>query len=136
MLSLTPVSFISLASRRYHGDVERDGGNEPPPLPPLLGLSALVFLMILSHTGGKLYLPPSLLRLGFRALTKLAFFTPPSNHLESVVKISVFSNAHVVQGECVLQPLGLRSSLNLDFRDLSASPTYITSHSSQLIFYM
>ena len=60
----------------------------PPPLPPppfLLGLSAFTFfLMMLSHTGGKLYLPPSLLRLGLRALIYMASFTPLSNHLGSV----------------------------------------------------
>ena len=31
--------------------------------------------------------------------------------------------------------LGLQCSLNLDFRDLSVSPTYIASHSSHLILY-
>ena len=47
-------------------DVVQDGDDEPPPL---LGLSAFTFfLMVLSHTGGKLYLPPSLMRLGLRAL--------------------------------------------------------------------
>ena len=63
------------------GDVVRDGDNKDPPPPPppaLFGLSAFTFLSImLSHTGGKLYLPPSLLRLGLRALIYIASFTPP-----------------------------------------------------------
>ena len=49
------------------GDVVRDDGDEAPLL---LGLSAFtLFFMMLSHTGGRLYLPPSLLRLGFSAHT-------------------------------------------------------------------
>ena len=31
--------------------------------------------------------------------------------------------------------LGIQCSLNLDFRDLSVSPTYVASHSSHLILY-
>ena len=65
-LSLTPVSFISLSSHHCHGDDVHDEGNDPTP--PLLGLSALTCFSMMSHTGGKLYLPPSLLRLWFRAL--------------------------------------------------------------------
>ena len=72
-------------------DAVRDGEYEAPPL---LGLSAFTFfLMMLSHTGGKLYLPLSLLRLGLRALMYMASFTPLSNHLGSVVNTSVFSNS-------------------------------------------
>ena len=79
------------------GDVVRDDDNNPSPPPPplpLLGLSAFtLFFMMLSHTGGKLYLPPFLLRLRFRDLIKMASFTPLSNHLDSVVRISVLSNS-------------------------------------------
>ena len=54
-------------------DAVRDGVDEAPPL---LGLSAFTFfLMMLSHTGGKLYLPPSLLRLGLRALMYMASYS-------------------------------------------------------------
>ena len=70
-------------------DAVRDGDDEAPPssacLPSLL--------MMLSHTGDKLYLPPSLLRLGLRALMYMASFTPLSNHLGSVVNTSVLSNS-------------------------------------------
>ena len=65
----------------------RDGDDEP------------FFLMMLSHTGGKLYLPPSLLRLGLRALMYMASFTPLSDHLGSVVNTSVFSTPRNVGGE-------------------------------------
>ena len=50
---------------------------------------------MLSHTGGRLYLPPSLLRLGLRALIYMASFTPLSKHLGSVVSTSVFSDSSV-----------------------------------------
>ena len=60
---------------------------------PLLGLSAFtLFLMMLSHTGGKLHLPPSVLRFRFSSVMCKASFTPLSNHLDSVVSISVFSD--------------------------------------------
>ena len=117
----------------------------PTPLPPILGLSAFTFfLMMLSHIGGKLYLPPSLLRLGLRALMYMASFTPLSNHLGSVVNTSVFSNSTECWGwstwMCLetseVVELGRRCSPNLAFRDLSVSPTYIASHSSHLIFYI
>ena len=83
------------------GDVVGNEGKEAPPSPrhhppppllpnPLLSLSACtLFLMILSHTGCKLYPPPSLFRLGFTALVYMASFTPFANYLDSVVKISV-----------------------------------------------
>ena len=74
-LSLTPVSFISLSSRRCHGDDVRDDGNEVSP--NLLGLSAFtLFLMMLSHTGGKLCLSQSLLRLGFKGCYIDGFLYP------------------------------------------------------------
>ena len=74
-------------------DAVRDGNDEDPPPSLLFGLSAFTFfLMMLSHTGVKLNLPPSLLRLGLRALMYMASFTPLSNHLGSVVNTSVFSN--------------------------------------------
>ena len=61
---------------------------------PLLNLSAFaLFLIMLSLTSGKLYRPRSLLRFGFRVLMYMAFFTTLSNHLDSVVSISVFSNS-------------------------------------------
>ena len=100
--------------------------------------------MMLSHTSGKLYRPPSLLRLGLRALMYMASFTPLSNHLGFVVNTSVFSNSM----ECwwwstwmcletsEVVELGRRCSLNLAFRDLSVSPMYTTSHSSHLILYI
>ena len=66
----------------------------PPPLsPPTLGLSASTFFLMMSHTGGKLYLPPSLLMLGLWALMYMASFTSLSNHLGSVVNTSVFCNS-------------------------------------------
>ena len=79
-----------------------DDGDEVPH--PFLGLSAFtVFFMMLSHTGDRLYLPPSLLRLGFSALMKMASFTPLSNHLGSVVRIPLYAPVD----PCVyaLQPL-------------------------------
>ena len=123
------------------GDVVHDDGDEAPLL---LGLSAFtLFFMMLSHTGGRLYLPPSLLRLGFSALRQMASFTPLSNHLGSVVRILVLSSSTVCSGWSVcicfatseVVELGLRCSLNLAFSDLSVSPTYVASHSSHLILY-
>ena len=77
--------------------------------PCLLGLPAFTLYLIMSHTGGKLYLPPSPLRLGFRA------------HPDSVVKISLFSNSTECSGRsrwmCFetseVVELGLQCSLNL-----------------------
>ena len=122
------------------GDVVHDDGGEAPPL---LGLSAFTLFMMLSHTGGRLYLPPSLLRLGFSALMKMASFIPLSNHLGSVVRISVLSSSTVCSTWSVctcfatseVVELGLRCSLNLDFRDLSVSLMYVASYSSHLILY-
>ena len=123
------------------GDVVRDDGDEAPLL---LGLSTFtLFFMMLSHTGGRLYLPRSLLRLLFSALMWMASFTPLSNHLGSVVRISVLSSSTVCSSWSVcicfatseVVELGLRCSLNLAFSDLSVSPTYVASHSSHLILY-
>ena len=96
-------------------------------------------LFLMSNTGawagGKMYLAPSLLRLGIRDLIHMASFTSLSNHLDSAVMISVLSN--VMEGWSWLTwicfvtsevvKLDLRCSSNLGFRDLSISPTYIAS---------
>ena len=73
----------------------------------------------------------------------MASFTHLSNHLDSVVKISVFSNSTEYSGcsrwmwfaTSEMVEMGLWCSLNLDFRDLAISPTCATSHSSYLILY-
>ena len=140
-LSLTPVSFFSCdVSAMSLGTLCETVMTRPPPL---LGLFAFTFfLMVLSHTGGRLYLPPSLLRLGFRALIYMASFTPLSNYLGSVVS-SVFSNSTECWGWSTwmcfetteVVELGRRCSRNLAFRDLSVLPTCTTSHSSHLILY-
>ena len=90
-LSLTPVSFFSSNVRaKVLGTLCKTG-----MMSPLLSLPAFAFfLMMLSHTGDKLYLPPSLLKLQFRALIYIASFIPLSNHLSSVVSISVFSYSY------------------------------------------
>ena len=75
------------------GDVVRDDDDEAPPLAPLLGLSpSALFSMMLSQTGGKLYLPLYLLRLRFRALIYMTSFKS-SFKPDSVVKILVLSNS-------------------------------------------
>ena len=101
--------------------------------PPPFGLFAFtLFLMMLSHTIGRWYLP-SLLRLGFRVVMRMVSFTTLSNHLDAVVKISMFSYSTECWG-CLMWicfvtsemvELGLRCSLNLDFIDLSISLTCI-----------
>ena len=73
----------------------------------------------------------------------MASFTPLSNHLDSVVKISVFSNSTECWGcltwicfatsEGVELGLRIRCSINLDLRNFSVSPTYIASHSSHKV---
>ena len=72
------------------GDGVHDDRNDSSPHPPttfppflLLGLNAFTLFLKMSHIGGKLYLPPSLLRLGLRALIYY-----------KVVKISVCSRFH------------------------------------------
>ena len=64
----------------------------PIPYPHLYLNSPLVFIFfaILSHSGRKLCLPPSLLRFGFMALIKIASSTPllPTDHLYRVIKIT------------------------------------------------
>ena len=118
------------------GRCARDGDDEAPAPRPIC-------LHSMSHTGGKLYLPPSLLRLMLRALMYKASYTPLSNHLGSVVNTSVFSNSTECWGwsswMCLetseVVKLGRRCSLNLAFRDLSVSPTYTASYSSHLILY-
>ena len=109
--------------------------------PASSGSTFMLFLMMLSHTSGKWYLPPSLLRLGFRTLMYIASSTPLSNHLESV-SISLLSSSKeysewsmwmcFTTSETVVQ--GRRCSLNLACRDLSVSLFYTASHSSYLIF--
>ena len=67
----------------------RDGNNEPPSTPPPFTF----FLMMLSHIP-----PPSLLRLGLRALMYMASFTHLSNHLGSVVNTSSVFQLHRMLG--------------------------------------
>ena len=142
-LSLTPVSFISLSSRRCHGDVVRDDGNEPPSPCPSPWPLCLHPLLNDDVPYWRQVMPPTVF-CEFRALIEIASFTPLSNHLDSVVKISVFSNSTEYPGcsrwMCFATSeeveLGLWCSLNLDFRDLFVSPTYIASHSSHLILHI
>ena len=68
------------------GGIVRDDDNKATTLLSLFAFT--LYLMMLSHTGGKLYFPPSLLRLGFRVLIYMASFTPLSNHLDSAIRIS------------------------------------------------
>ena len=71
------------------------------------------------------------------------FLHPSFKPSRSVVRISVLSSSTVFSTCSVwicfatseLVELSLRCSLNLDFRDLSVSPTYVASHSSHLILY-
>ena len=92
---------------------------------------------------GRLYRPPSLLSEGFKAQICIASFTPLSNHLCSTSSILVFSNMMVWSGLSVCMcfetsdvvELGLLRSPNLAFSERSVSPTYVASHSSQLILY-
>ena len=95
-LSLTYVSFLS--SDMLAMLLEMLMTRPPPPrrsvlLHFLLDFFNHYFLLMLSHTGGKLYLPQSLLRLGLRAQIYMASFTLLSNHLGSVASPSVFSNS-------------------------------------------
>ena len=91
----------------------------------------------------RLYRPPSLLSEGFKARMCIASFTPLSNHLCSTASIFVFSNVMVWSGLSVCMcfetsdvvELGLLCSPNLAFSERSVSPTYVASHSSQLILY-
>ena len=55
-------------------------------------LSVNLFLMMLFHTGGRWYLPPSLFSEGFRARMYMASFTPLSNHFDSTDSILMLSN--------------------------------------------
>ena len=108
------------------------------PPTPLLSLSAFTpFFMMLSHrpTGGRLYLPPSLLRLGFRALMKMASLTPQTIIQTIWILLSGFQSNSTVCSGCSMWicfatsevvELGVQCSLNLDFRDLSVSPTYFS----------
>ena len=99
--------------------------------------------MMLFQIGGRLYCPPSLLSEGFKARMCIASFTPLSNHLCSTSSIFVFSNMMVWSGLSVCMcfetsdvvELGLLCSPNLAFSEHSVSPTYVSSHSSQLILY-
>ena len=92
---------------------------------------------MLSHTGGKVYLPPCLLRRRLRSLMYMVSFNPLSNHLGSVDSTSVFSNTMECWGwfgwfgcfeTSEVVELYYRCSLNHAFIDLSGSPTYTTLH--------
>ena len=88
MLSQTPVSFFSSVD-----------------LQMLLRTSAFnLFFTMLSHTGGKLYLPPSLWRFGVSSLMYMASFTPLSNHLDSVTRISVLATKLYHLSGCKTHP--------------------------------
>ena len=99
--------------------------------------------MMLFQIGGRLYRPRSLLSEGFKARICIASFTPLSNHWCSTSSILVFSNMMVWSGLSVCMcfetsdvvELGLLCSPNLAFSERSVSPTYVASHSSQLILY-
>ena len=98
---------------------------------------------MLFQIGGRLYRPPSLLSEGFKARMCIASFTPLSHHLCSTASIFKFSNVMVRSGLSVCMcfetsdvlELGLLCSPNLAFSERSVSPTYVASHSSQLILY-
>ena len=99
--------------------------------------------MMLFQIGGRLYHPPSLLSEGLKARMCIASFTPLSNHLCSTVSIFVFSNVMVWSGLLVCMcfetsdvvVLCFLCSPNLAFSERSVFPTYVASHSSQLILY-
>ena len=115
----------------------------PPPLLVPIALSVNLSFMMLFQIEGRLYCPPSLLSEGFKARMCIASFTPLSNHLCSTSSIFVFSNMMVWSGLSVCMcfetsdvvELGLLCSPNLAFGERSVSPTYVASHSSQLILY-
>ena len=84
------------------GDVVRDGDDEALPL---LGLSAFTFLlMMLSHTGGKLYLPSSLLSIGLRALRYTRYALTYALSLVPQC-FPTLQNVGGDQRGCVLKPL-------------------------------
>ena len=73
------------------GDVVHDSGNE---VPPLLSLSCLDSLLDDVVPYWRQIVPSTtLFGLGFRTIMYMTSFTPLSNHLDSVIKISVFSNS-------------------------------------------
>ena len=138
-LSLTPVSFIRLSSRRCHWDDVRDDGNEAPPL---LGLSCLHPLLNDVVPYWRQVVPSTV------SVEARIQGSDIDSFLHSSFKPSGFScqDFSVLQFHRMLRmfnvnvflkmvELGLRCSLNLDFKDLSVSPTYVTSHSSHLILY-
>ena len=111
-LSLTPVSFFSSYVLPMLLGTLCETVMTRLPI-PLLGLSGFTFLVMLSHSSGKLYLPPSLLRLGFRALMYMTSFTPLWNHADSqnpilsLVFLCFLTRRNVGDNGrgCVLQPL-------------------------------
>ena len=123
--------------------VRDDRGLGPPPLVVPVALSVYLSFMMLFQIGGRLYHPPSRLSEGFKPRMCIASFTPLSNHLCSTASIFVFSNVMVWSGLLVCMcfetsdvvELGLQCSPNLAFNERSVSPTYVASHSSQLILY-
>ena len=98
--------------------------------------------MMLFQIGSRLYHPPSLLSEGFKARMCIASFTPLLNHLCSTASIFIFSSVMVWSGLLVCMcveasdvvELSLLCSPNLAFNEHSVSPTFVASHSSQLIW--
>ena len=138
-LSLTPVSFISLSSRRCHGDDVRNDGNEAPVPPwpvclhPLLNDVVPYWRQVIpsivsveARVQGSYidsFLHSSFKPSGFSCQD---FIVLQSTECSGCSMWICFETSEVVE-------LGLRCSLNLDFRDLSVSPTYVASHFSHLI---
>ena len=71
-----------------------DGGNEAPTTPQPLCIQCVLYDVITYW--GQIYLPAPLLGVMFKALMKMASFTPLSNCLDSVVRTSVLSNSTVI----------------------------------------
>ena len=122
-------------------DIVRDVGNEPPLPTSLACLPSPYFTpywrqVIPSPISVAAWVQGSYIN-GFLHFS----FKPSGFCMLSRFQCSpIPRNAQVVLGEYVLQPLrwvelGLRFSLNHDFRDLSISPTYVISHSSHFILY-